>query len=227
MSTDHSGHRIIETKDGSKTFISPVFNETYHSIHGAVQESLHVFIQAGLLYFLDNRPAEDLDILEIGFGTGLNWLLTYQHLQSEDIKTNYFGAEKYPVGYENAESMNYPFLSGDDSSYFGDIHKTFEQKLPLSRDKFTFHPLFQDFNDLDYTDMFDIVYFDAFAPTCQPDLWENPFLRKIYKSIKPGGILVSYGAKGSFKRALKEAGFMTEALPGPPGKREMTRAGKY
>lgn len=226
MPNDHSGHRILETKDGSRTFISPVFNETYHSLHGAVQEGKHVFIEAGLQHFLDNRTKEQLNILEIGFGTGLNLLLTYQHLRSIDIDTNYYGVEKYPVGSENAKKMDYPFLSEEEKSFFFEIHENFDKNNSINRNRFIFHPVFQDFNDINFNNKFDLVYFDAFAPTCQPELWESPFLLKIFQSIKPGGTLVSYGAKGSFKRALKETGFNIESLQGPPGKREMTRAMK-
>lgn len=226
MENDHSGYKTIITGDGSKTFISPLFNETYHSIHGAIQESQHVFIENGLHHFHIKQPdRKEVRILEIGFGTGLNCLLTFRAAKNIPLKIHYTGVEHYPLGTEKAMKMDYGLLDNTEKDFFSAIH-TSGTGVKLLYSIPAFHFIFDDsrFEDLNYTNAFDIIYFDAFAPSCQPHLWEAPFLSILRKSLRPSGLLITYGSKGSFKRALKSLDFQLESVPGPPGKREMTRA---
>ncbi len=221
----HSGYKTIITKDGSKTFISPLFEETYHSIHGAIQESNHVFIESGLNFYLENSNKSAASILEIGFGTGLNCLLSYRFSQEKSIHIKYTGVEHYPIGIEKAAEMDFPFQNLDEKDFFLKIHDFNDKESFLFKNKnFEFISNPSKFEDLSYNEKFDLIYFDAFAPSRQPHLWESEFLEILFKALNPNGVLVTYGSKGSFKRALKSLGFTVQSIPGPPGKREMTRA---
>lgn len=218
---------LVETQDGSHTLLSGVFGVSYHSRYGAVQESRHVFIQAGLHW--KALQSKEIRILEIGLGTGLNAYLTLLEARRLDLAIHYEAIEAYPVSIKQAAELNYPHIleeGGDSPTLFMCLHEAaFDQKVALT-------PHFQLlkkqhlFSEIQYSDAFDLVYFDAFAPDAQPELWEPSLLQKIYDAMKPGGILVTYCAKGYVKRNLKKVGFQVEALPGPPGKREMTRCVK-
>ncbi len=213
---------LIETQDGSHSLLSGAFGVSYHSRYGAIQESSHVFIQAGLHW--KALQSKQLRILEIGFGTGLNAYLTLLEAQRLDLKVQYESIEAYPISIEQATTLNYPqILEPAAPTLFMKLHAApFGATSTLTAH---FHLLKQQilFHNIQYAGEFDLVYYDAFAPDAQPELWEEPMLKKIYEALKRGGIMVTYCAKGYVKRNLKAVGFQVEALPGPPGKREMTR----
>jgi tRNA U34 5-methylaminomethyl-2-thiouridine-forming methyltransferase MnmC len=216
---------IMTTGDGSKTIHMPDLNEQYHSKHGALQEALHVFIHTGLEPILKSRAlssAKDpIHILEYGFGTGLNAMITYQHQQ--DIVIDYTGVEAYPVTPEEIAAMNYGELLNDAELY----HKIHQQPWGEQQELCSYFKLEKQelkFEDLDGQNEYDLIYFDAFGPRTQPDLWVLDIFKQAYRSLKKDGVLVTYCAQGQARRYMQEAGFTVERLPGPPGKREMLRA---
>ncbi|EAY24605.1 conserved hypothetical protein [Microscilla marina ATCC 23134] len=220
---------IIETEDGSHTLFSKTFNEIYHSRRGAIEESHHVFIDAGLKYLLEHKT--ELTILEVGFGTGLNALLTALEVHRTSHKINYFGVEPFPVPSAVVEQLNYPQLIDQPSA--ADLYKglhecpwnewqAVESSFQLYKAPATIEALFTQ-HALENIPTFDLVYFDAFAPSKHPEIWTLEVLQGIRQHLASGAILVTYCAKGQFKRDLKAAGFELESLPGPHFKREMTR----
>jgi tRNA U34 5-methylaminomethyl-2-thiouridine-forming methyltransferase MnmC len=200
----------------------PELNEHYHSIHGAVQESLHVFIHAGLHQLKTRNPV----VFELGFGTGLNTLLTLMEEDRFD-SINYYSIELYPIGWEKIESLAYPsFLKLEEGqkNLFNKIHNSpWDEQLQITS-KFHLTKIKASALDFKFEDKYDLVYFDAFAPMVQPELWEGPVFQKLYNALNPGGILVTYCAKGEVRRIMQRCGFTVERLPGPPGKREMLRS---
>ena len=215
---------LKKTADGSHTLFVPELNETYHSVHGAIQESQHVFIKNGLRYFIDKKS---VSILEIGFGTGLNALLTLLATENSSQMVNYVSLEKFPLSNELVQQLNYPTqlkLDTDQKKIFNHLHICEWNKLTPITNNFNLLKINKDLTDFHTTTNFDIVYFDAFAPEKQAELWISEIFLKIYNFLKPGGILVTYCAKGVVKRTIKSVGFQLETLPGPPGKREMIRA---
>ncbi|WP_205500283.1 tRNA (5-methylaminomethyl-2-thiouridine)(34)-methyltransferase MnmD [Rufibacter psychrotolerans] len=218
---------VRQTKDGSTTLYVPELNEHYHSVHGALQESLHVFIKMGLEATLERLPA--VRLLEVGFGTGLNALLTLQHTLASKAAVQYDTLEKYPLAPEVVAQLQFDkfILNPELLDFFGPLHAApWEQPVAVTP-HFTLRKLETDLEAFAPSpESYDLVYFDAFAPEKQPHLWTDAIFQKMYDCLAPGGTLVTYCAKGSFKRSLKTAGFTVEALPGPPGKREMTRGVK-
>ena len=215
---------IITTSDGSKTIHLPDWDESYHSKHGAVQEAYHVFIKNGLNLFKNTT----VNILEIGFGTGLNAIITYIEAEKLDLKINYTGVEAYPVTLEEALEMNYvEALNFEDSDgVFDKMHEIpFGTVVALS-DNFNIEKRDIFFDQIEDIDSFDLIYFDAFGFRVQPELWSTEIFLKMYKALKNNGVLVTYAARGVVKRSMKEVGFTVEKLAGPPGKREMMRAFK-
>jgi tRNA U34 5-methylaminomethyl-2-thiouridine-forming methyltransferase MnmC len=216
---------LKETSDGSHTLYNSVLNEHYHSHHGALQESRHVFIQAGFSKVF--TAGNTIRILEIGFGTGLNALLTLMESVRLSCPVVYTALEPFPLSAGIIRSLNYTSLPGlsDYTSVFQQMHSLAEGKQQINAYfllERSLHPLDQ----FSPSGMYDLVYFDAFAPEVQPELWTEAVFQKLYDCLAPGGILVTYCAKGEVKRNMKKAGFLIERLPGPPGKREMTRAMK-
>lgn len=214
---------IIETEDGSQTIISPIFKERYHSIHGARTESQVVFIDAGLIHKL-NSPAP-INILEMGFGTGLNALLSLKESIDRNRIINYIGYEKFPVLKEHLALIRY----GEElelANHFKELHTLEWNHTHQLTSLFSFEKRQSDINSITEQESFDVIYFDAFAPASQEELWTVDLFQKMYDSLKKDGVLVTYCAKGQVKRNMKEVGFSIEPLPGPPGKREMTRARK-
>jgi tRNA U34 5-methylaminomethyl-2-thiouridine-forming methyltransferase MnmC len=212
---------ILITSDGSTTINLPDLNEQYHSKNGSINESYHVFINSGLRQV----SSDTVSILEIGFGTGLNCFITYLEAKKE---IHYVGVEAYPVTSEEVESMNFiSILNAEkEKAIFDKIHDvSWEEKHQIS-DKFALTKRKQFFEDIDDKDAFDLIYFDAFGARVQPQLWTVEIFQKMFESLKENGILVTYSAKGSVRRAMQEVGFTVERLPGPPGKREMLRATK-
>ena len=218
---------IRETKDGSTTLYVPELNEHYHSVNGALQESLHVFIGAGLNYMLPHY--NPLQVLEIGFGTGLNALLTLQQIMGKGNQVLYDGLEKYPVPLEVINQMRFDkfILNPELLDYLPQLHNApWHEPVPVSPN-FELRKIQNDLTTYTLPEAYyHLIYFDAFAPEKQPELWTDTIFQKLYNALQTDGVLVSYCAKGSFKRSLKTAGFTVEALPGPAGKREMTRAFK-
>ena len=213
----------ILTEDGSDTLYVPGLDETYHSTHGAIQESTHVFIKNGLEYYQGEHHASKLRILEFGFGTGLNALLTL--LNSQGTAISYHSLEKYPVDLSSASQLNYGALLADPDAFKEIISSSWNKWVPIS-DNFRLFKQEIDFLDFEPEETFDIIYFDAFAPSKQPELWSIDILEKCYRALAPQGIFVTYSAKGQLRRDLQELGFKVERLPGPPGKFEMLRATK-
>jgi len=213
-----------ETHDGSKTLYRPDINETYHSIHGALNESMHVFIKMGL----DEFKNQNINILEIGFGTGLNALLTLLN-KTENQEINYTSLETIPLSDEITNQLEYHTLIEHPQSkvLFESIHQVDWNKEIEIKKGFWLHKIE---NSIQETDLpknhFDLIYFDAFAPNKQPELWEIEIFDKMFDILKLNGKLVTYCAKGQVRRNMNESGFATERLQGPPGKREMLRANK-
>lgn len=212
---------ILITSDGSSTIHLPDWNEQYHSKNGSINESYHVFIESGL----KQVDANEVAILEIGFGTGLNCLITFLEAERE---INYHGVEAYPVTPEEIEKMNFISILGAEkaSGIFQKMHQVSWGTKHQITNSFFLEKRKQFFEDIDDEDAFDLIYFDAFGARVQPQLWTEVIFLKMYNALKENGILVTYSAKGSVRRAMQAVGFTVERLPGPPGKREMLRARK-
>lgn len=216
--------QAVITEDGSTTLFIPELNEHYHSIHGAVQESMHIFIREGCGQ-IRHFPAR---IFEAGFGTGLNAFLTYLVSEKEGKSIHYTAIEKYPLEDRLISLLNYPERTDPaKAAVFHALHDVpWEQDIRIS-EHFTLHKMKSDLRKVQLQDVsYDLVFFDAFGPDVQPELWTEEIFLMLYQSMKEGACLVTYSAKGLVTRALKAAGFNIEKLPGPPGKREMTRATK-
>lgn len=219
--------RIIQTEDGSSTLIHAGLNETYHSIHGAIQESQHVFIQAGLHFRLRNSIGNSISILEVGFGTGLNALLTALVAKKLTINIEYTAIEAYPLPTETVDLLNYTTLLVEDGTeaLFKSLHQLEWNLSERILENFRLLKSDSKLQEVDFAKAkFDLVYFDAFAPDKQPEMWERSILRKVTESMNPQAIFVTYSAKGQLKRDLVSLGLSVEKIPGPPGKREMIRA---
>lgn len=217
--------KIITTSDGSKSLYLPEWEETYHSRHGAVQEAYHVFIRKGLDLFKDGT---ELSILEIGFGTGLNCFITWMEAQRRNLTLHYHGIEGYPVALKLALELEYPSAMEKEefNNVFEKLHKEPWNRHVEISDSFSLFKEEIKFQDFSRVNSFDLIYFDAFGARVQPDLWTVEIFDRMYKGLKENGVLVTYSAKGSVRRALQTVGFTVERLPGPPGKREMLRAVK-
>lgn len=215
------GYEIRATADGSFTVLKTDQGITYHSLHGAESESMHVFINAGLQYFSDQNPAAVIKILEMGFGTGFNAYLSAIWAAGNARTLAYETLERYPLPAEVVKAFA-GHLKPD--LLFQQIHEANWNHWQFIHPFFTLYKHSGDIITASFQQLYDIVYYDAFAPTAQPELWTEDIFRKIAASMNPNGILVTYCAKGMVKRALKAAGFQVEALPGPPRKREMLRA---
>lgn len=216
--------RIVTTGDGSKTLRIDAWNEAYHSVHGAVQEAYHVFIRSGL----DQVSKASVNLLEIGFGTGLNAFVTLLEGERRHLKIHYLGVEAYPVTLSEWQALDYPGIVGrnDCLAHFTEMHTApWEQEVAITP-AFLLHKHRADFRDLRFQERFDLIYFDAFGARVQPELWTETIFETMASALVPGGILVTYAAKGSVRRAMQHAGLIVERLPGPPGKREMLRATK-
>lgn len=218
-------HKIIHTEDGSNTLQHEKWNETYHSCHGAMQESRHVFIQNGIVHFV-NKPK--ISVFEVGFGTGLNTLLTLDYAENQHQIIDYQTIEAYPISIQEVRALNYDQIFNDEcvKEWAVGFHQLeWNRDYPISS-YFTFKKINGLLENFTLSDEIDCIYFDAFSPTTQPELWTIQILEKMYRALTNGGLLVTYCAKGEFKRNLKAVGFEVENVPGPPGKREMTIAWK-
>ncbi len=217
-----SALKLITTEDGSHSIYNEELNEHYHSTHGAVQESRHVFIEAGLNEVCKTK--NEIKILEVGFGTGLNCLLTCAEAIRMDLAIHYTSLEPFPLTAEMIASLNYAESLGH-TELFLMMHSNAQGRIAVSN-KFILYRQKESLLSFVPMEKYELIYFDAFAPGVQPELWSEEVFQKMFDCLLPGGILVTYCAQGQVKRNMKKAGFSIERLPGPPGKREMTRASK-
>lgn len=220
---------IITTGDGSKTIQISDWDEQYHSKHGAIQEARHVFLGMGLQHYVaKTKSVQPIAILEMGFGTGLNALLTIFEAQELKVKIEYTGIEAYPVSKEEVAAMDYASQLSQTNAllYYNNMHSlSWEEPHSITPD-FRLTKTQDRFENITDSDLYDLVYFDAFGARVQPELWDEVIFGKMYTALRENGVLVTYAAKGSVRRAMQAVGFVVERLPGPPGKREMLRATK-
>ena len=215
---------ILHTHDGSTTIHIEEWDECYHSKFGAIQEAQHVFIKNGLSLFKD----QSISILEIGFGTGLNALITFLESKKLGLQVDYVGIEAYPISQTEIKEMNYvsELKAESDEAVFETMHSClWEEKINLKID-FNLTKKKQFFHEIEYLEQFDLIYFDAFGYRVQPELWTFEIFKLMFKALKKNGVLVTYAARSIIKKNMQEAGFTVEKLQGPPGKREMFRATK-
>lgn len=213
---------IIITEDGSHTISVPELKVSYHSIHGAVQESKHVFIEAGLHFIINNSINQPINIFEMGLGTGLNVFLTAIEAEKFHRKIYYVAVEQFPVSLEEAMQLNYPETLGR-KNVFQKIHEcNWNEDVNIS-EYFTLRK--ENISLINYStnQPFNLIYYDAFAPAAQPELWTKDIFEKLFTMLQPNGVIVTYCSKGDVRRAMIASGFKVQKLKGPPGKREMLR----
>jgi tRNA U34 5-methylaminomethyl-2-thiouridine-forming methyltransferase MnmC len=223
--------KIIQlTEDGSQTVFIPSMNVTYHSKHGAVQESMHVFIRSGLNYFMQHNTSpvdETINIFEVGFGTGLNALLSLKDAILFNKKIFYETIEPFPLSREETLQLNYSSLFNEElKQSFIAMHEFDWNKVIQIHSLFSFEKIKTTLQQFETQQQFHVIYFDAFDPVVQPELWTEAVFKKMFDQLFDNGILVTYSCKGAVQRAMKAAGFSIEKLQGPPGKREIIRAQK-
>jgi tRNA U34 5-methylaminomethyl-2-thiouridine-forming methyltransferase MnmC len=217
---------LITTSDGSHSLLNTSLNETYHSVHGALQESKHVFIKNGLQFFSDRNPKSPIRIFEMGFGTGLNALLTKLWADQNKREVHYTSLEKFPLEKNLYEQLNYADTEAN-RKLFLDLHDA-RWNEEVAFPNFTLRKIDRDLESTIFSPAsFNIIYYDAFAPSKQPKLWEIQILEKVISWMTNDSVFVTYCAKGQLKRDLKNLGTEVETLPGPPGKKEMIRALKF
>jgi tRNA U34 5-methylaminomethyl-2-thiouridine-forming methyltransferase MnmC len=209
---------LVLTKDGSYTVAIPELQLTYHSKHGAVQESKHVFIQAGLMGLQQQQSV--IQVFEMGLGTGLNALLTAEVALANQQAVYYTAVEAFPLQLQELEGLNYNLPNLDL------LHHANWNEPILLNPFFTIVKQACTIQDFTSTGLFHLIYYDAFAPSAQPELWTEAIFLKLYNLLAPKGLLVTYCSKGQVRRNMQAAGFVVEKIPGPPGKREMVRAHK-
>jgi tRNA U34 5-methylaminomethyl-2-thiouridine-forming methyltransferase MnmC len=218
---------IVTTGDGSKTIFNAEVGENYHSKHGALQESQHVFLNAGLRYFLAGTDSTEVSVLEVGFGTGLNFLLSADFCTAKNIKLRYTGIEAHPLSLEMIAQTGYDeYVSAPLwQAFLKEYNNSLYQPVQINPDTelFTTHTMLMGFSSaLQY----DVIYFDAFAAIHQPEMWNKAAIQHTVQFLKPGGVFVTYAITGNLKRQLKALDLKVEKAPGAPGKREMLRATK-
>jgi len=211
--------KVIDTHDGSKSLFLPQMNETYHSKFGARTESEHVFINSGYQFV----KKDEINIFEVGFGTGLNVFLTCLEQQKDGRKIYFETIEKYPLSSDLIKKIN-GFIIPEEKDLFARLHRLDWERNMNLKEHFILHKRQCDLLDYQSDINFDLVYFDAFAPNKQEEMWSEKVFRKMYDLLNEKGVLVTYSAKGSVRRTMQSVGFYVERIPGPPGKREMLRA---
>ena len=225
---DHTSRQVLVTADGSPTLALPDLGITYHSRHGATQESNHVFIQAGLQHYWEVFPGQPVRIWEAGLGTGLNALMTWLAAEQQKISVTYVSAELFPLEKSEYEAIHFEsHLTGDQvQEKYRWLHEAEWETWQEGSAYFRFKKMKMDFRSVATHPGYDLIYYDAFAPGAQPELWTPEQFARLYASMNSGGRLVTYCSKGDVRRAMIHAGFSVEKIPGPPGKREMLRAVK-
>jgi len=217
--------KIVKTSDGSNTIFNSEVGENYHSHHGALQESKHVFVKSGLQYFLDKTETKQISILEVGFGTGLNFLLSADYCTAENIQLDYTGIEAYPLTDEMISQTGYDeYVTADLwQQFLSDYQSALKSLTELNK---ACHLQIAKVKLMDFQSdqKFDVIYFDAFAATYQPEMWDEAAITHTLQFLKPGGVFVTYAITGNLKRIVKSLGLKIEKAPGAPGKREMLRA---
>ena len=218
---------FVTTGDGSKTLYNAAIGECYHSRHGAVQESRHVFVKMGLEHYVQQTVTGDIAVLEVGFGTGLNLLQTAEYIRDKPLRVDYVGIEGFPLPLATIAATCYgeSVDPGLWSAYLEGYEKALEGPIQLNAGLHLHiaHSLLMDFQS---DRQFDVVYFDAFAAVHQPEMWNDAALGHVAQFVRPGGVFVTYAITGNLKRSMKSLGFKIEKAPGAPGKREMLRATK-
>ncbi|MFN4008080.1 MAG: tRNA (5-methylaminomethyl-2-thiouridine)(34)-methyltransferase MnmD [Chitinophagaceae bacterium] len=212
------------TKDGSATIAIPDMQVTYHSHHGAVQESRHVFINAGLMH---QRHRPEIEVFEMGLGTGLNALLTFEMALAQAFTVRYTSIEKFPLRANEWSEIDYSeyIKIPDTNAYLNTLHESTWNEWHQWHAKFSLHKIMGSLLEVQLpANTYHVIYFDAFAPTAQPELWSIAVFATCFNALVSGGCLVTYCSKGVVRRAMESVGFLVEKLPGPPGKREMVRA---
>ncbi|MBC7654127.1 MAG: tRNA (5-methylaminomethyl-2-thiouridine)(34)-methyltransferase MnmD [Oligoflexus sp.] len=219
--------KIVITADGSKTIYHPNIKENYHSRNGALQESNHVFLNSGLRYYLADRQVENVSILEVGFGTGLNFLLTNDFCTGKEIILNYVGLEAFPLSLKLIKETEYhQIVSSNGWEIFVENYEKALTESVMLNQFCNLHVACIDAKIYNSNLLFDVIYFDAFASANQPELWTKEFITHIVSFLKPGGVFVTYAITGDLKRIMKSLGLKIEKAPGAAGKREMLRAVK-
>ena len=214
------GGNLIITKDGSHSIFVPDLNESYHSVHGSISEGLHVFIKNGI----HSHSKKNINILEIGFGTGLNTLLTLENIQEK--KVHYTTLEPFPISQDIYSKLNFHDLINSDANTFLELHTSDWEAEVFISENFTLYKTQKKIQNFISGKKFDVIYFDAFSPERQSEMWTLEVFEKCLTLLNKNGFLVTYCAKGIFRRTLKSVGFEVISLDGPPGKRQMTRANK-
>ncbi len=218
-------NRITATADGSNTLYNEKIGEHYHSKHGALQESKHVFINAGLKHAVALFPEQEINVLEVGFGTGLNFLMSAAYCKEENICLQYTGLEAFPLRSEELASTEYDkYVSNDIWSGLIDNYGKAMQQSACILPKQQLRIVHTYLSRFDTMDRFQLIYYDAFSVQHQPEMWTDEIIAHVCQFLQPGGIFVTYAITGNLKRALKSVGFTIEKLPGAAGKREMLRA---
>lgn len=218
---------IVTTADGSKTIYNAQVGENYHSKHGALQESQHVFLNAGLRYYLAGKEQNEISVLEVGLGTGLNFLLSAEYCAAKQIDLNYIGIEAFPLTEEMIAQTGYDEYVSPTlwNSFMQNYPQTLQQSVRLNP-FFKLQTAHTQLINFQSDQLFDVIYFDAFASIHQPEMWNEEAIGHTVQFLKPGGVFVTYAITGNLKRMLKALGLTVEKAPGAPGKREMLRATK-
>lgn len=223
----HRAPELHTTEDGSLTLYAPTFGEHYHSTHGAVQESEHIYLGLALRERMSSWREGDapLRLFEVGFGTGLNALLSWREAEERHIPLWYYSIEKFPITPELYEALHYEGL-GEEREVKDQLLRLhaapWDEAVELSP-SFTLHKLRGDLTTCTFPERLSVIYYDAFSPESQPELWAEELFQRLGKVASSGAILSTYCAKGEVRRRLQRSGFLVERLPGPPGKREVLR----
>jgi tRNA U34 5-methylaminomethyl-2-thiouridine-forming methyltransferase MnmC len=217
--------KLIQTTDGSNTIFNSEIGENYHSKHGALQESQHVFLQSGLQYFLSVKEASAVTVLEVGLGTGLNFLLSANYCTQQQIKLDYVGLEAFPLNTELIKQTGYDQYISNElwENFQGMYPSTINHKVKIN-EFCELELVHRELLNFESPQLFDVIYFDAFAAVHQPEMWSEEAIAHTVSFLKTGGIFVTYAITGNLKRQLKALNFKVEKVPGAPGKREMLRA---
>ena len=214
--------RLMVTADGSHTAVNQALDKTYHSLHGAYQESQRVYIELGLLAAFEKFADEELHVFEMGFGTGLNALLTAREALDHQRRVIYTTVDAFPLAVDQARQLNYDDLFS--TSYLPELHESPWNEPITVNSYFTLLKIERQLQELSTTDRFHVIYYDAFAPTAQPELWDPEIFQQMADWLVPGGMLTTYCSKSYVQRNMRSAGLTVEKHPGPLGKRDILRA---